>query len=273
MYGSLRIYIDKWDHDIGATSILDIINMFSLGLGAPFSRLIHVLYSPDEDRPKVYVEYTNDESGRNAFISSEFISEFTGKYGDVSAPSVKATCACDSNEVYSGISIEVQLPCGRSPMILRVDFDLNFISIPLELSTYTLLLSNLYSMGYRVNNSFFHVYRKRKTVVTLDGGQIGSFISFEEKRNIKQSIAHRKNGEINRIFDVFYINSIRRSQISKAARDSIIDIVGNNCTANVADNFVFSLPISTPISFHYRHTYSNIVKKLRMIATSHGLIS
>lgn len=273
MYGSFRFFIDRWPCDICATSVLEIIDLFSIRLGAPFSRLIHVLHNPDEDRPKVYIEYPNNESGRKSFVSNEFVSLFTGKYGDVSAPSVKATCDCSRNAVYSCISIEVQLPFKTTPMILRVDFDCSYIQNSLSLGTYALLLSNLHDLGFEVNNSFLHLYRKISTAITLDGGQVGSIISFDEKRNIKQAISHRKKGNMNCMMDVFSINSIRDNIISEKTQAKIADIVGCSSVANIAENFIFSLPVSDSIPKHYRSAHGNIVKRIRKMLRAEGVVS
>ena len=263
MYGSFRFYIDKRPDSIGAPIILEILDMISRELDAPYSRIIHVLYSPDEDRPKVYLEYENDENGRRLFETNHFIQVFTGKHGDVSSPLVRATCCCDPDKIYSGISIEVQLPCGSNPMILRVDFDCRYIQAPINLHTYSLLLFNLYNKGFIVNNAFLHVYRKKNTATTLDGGQIGTVVSLDERRNIKQAIAHRQKGNVGCALDVFYINSFHDSLIGEAERAEIARIVGNSFVTNVAENLVFSLPITDLRTNNYRKACGKVIRQLR----------
>lgn len=273
MYGSYRFYIDKWPEVIQATSVLDIIDMFSAELGAPYTRLIHTLYSPDKNQPIVYDEYANDTYGRLAFTSSNFIPLFVGKDGEVTAPSVMATCDGNANLIYSFIRIEVQLPFNSIPMTLCVDFDCNYVTNPLSSNGISRFISRLHDMGYRVNNSFYHVYHKKNTATTLDGGQIGSIISLGDRQIIKKSVAHRSKNCVNHIMDVFGVNSILCNTISDGAKDKITNLVGEHHVGTVGENFIFSLPCLKTITPKYYIKQYYIVNKLRKIIKSDGLLS
>lgn len=272
MYGSYRFYVDKWPGIIQASSVLDIIDMFSVELRAPFNRLIHTLYSPDKNQPIVYNEYTNNIHDRANFCSSNFTPLLIGKYGEVTAPSVMATCNNNVDSIYSLIRIEVQLPINSIPMILSVDFDCNYVLNSISLNGYNRFISRLYAMGYRVNNSFYHVYNMKNTATTLDGGQIGSIVAFEDRQIIKKSVVHRSKNCVDHIMDVFGVNSILCNSISDGAKDKITNLVGEYFVDTVGENFIFSLPCLKTITPNYHFKQCHVVNKLRKIIKSEGLL-
>lgn len=272
MYGSYRFYIDKWPNEINANFVLNIIDMLSAELNAPFDQLVHTLYSNDQDKPIVYNEYTNDTKGRLAFSNFEFVALFTGKDGKVTAPSIEATCNDNKDSIYSLARIAVQLPFDVLPMMISVDFDCNYACNHGKLNNLKRLISKLEDFGCRVNNSFYHVYYRKNTATTLDGGQIGSIISIEDRQNIKQSIVHRKNNCVNCVMDVFGLNSILCSDISDRAKEEIVGFVGTGFVDVVAENFVFSVPSFGEITPNYRFKYYKIISRLRKMLMREGIL-
>lgn len=265
MYGSYRFYIDKWPTELKAITVLKLVDMFATKLGTTYNKLIHTLYSPDQDTPIVHREFANDILGRNNFISSDFIPLFIGKYGEVSAPFVIATFECKPNSIYEHICIKVQLPYDSLPMIVSVDFDFNYTLNNLDINSIQMFLTHLYDMGYRVNNSFYHVYFKKNTATILDRGQIGSIITLKEKQILKYSVEHGNKNYLNNILDVFVSNSILSNVISDKARIEITKIVGENFVGMVAENFVFSIPSLKKITPHYDCKHFYTINKLRRI--------
>ena len=158
-------------------------------------------------------------------------------------------------------------------MIIRVDFDFSYATKPFTFKSFCFLLERLYHKGFRVNNSFYHVYRRRNTATTLDGGQIGSFSSLGDKRNIARAVAHRRKLSVNCIMDVFSINSVLCGSVSDNAKDRIAAIVGKHFVKTVADYFVFALPYQEAIdSIYYIQRYCK-VNRLREIIKAEGLLS
>ena len=176
--------------------------------------------------------------------------------------------------IESPIRITIQLPSKLIPMVIRVDYDCSFLNKDADLlGMYKSFIKNLFIWGYSVNNSFLHLYLRQNTAFTLDCGQLGSWLSFEDSDNIKKSLAHKTNGCINCIMDVFLANSIRFDILQSETIRKITDVVGMAYTDIVSDNFMFALPVGHKISSHYRKRYFRLVFQLRKHLKSADLLA
>ena len=274
MHGSFRFYIDKWPDKIQTSSILDIFDMFSQKLGIPFSKYTYTLYDSKVDDPIIYVEYNNDEIARSEFLVRDLTPPFICKPGSFTAPIIQAADECDVLSIGAPIRVNIQLPSKLIPMVIRVDYDCNFLKKDADLlGMYKSFIKNLFIWGYSVNNSFLHLYLRQNTAFTLDCGQLGSWLSLEDKDNINKSLAHKTNGCVNCIMDVFMANSIRFDILQSETIRKITDVVGMEYTEIVSDNFMFALPIGNKISSYYRKRYFRLVFQLRKLLKSADLLA
>lgn len=263
MYGSYRFYIDRWPKKITASDVLDIFDMLGSALGASFTRIIHTLFSMDNDEPITNVEYTNDTHGREAFISSGIVLLFTSKFGEQFDSFFTATCNVAANKLYDCIYINVRLPFSSNPLIISIDYDNNYVSKDINFSRFIYIHNRLNDMGYRVNNAFHCKYHRKNTAACFDGGQIGSIVPLKEKRWIRRSVAHRQKRCTNCMIDLFEENSVLRDTLSDAAKEEIKNVVGDSSVSELAESFIFSIPTnSSSIISDYSPRKKSKIKKI-----------
>ena len=92
MYCYLDFYIDKTPKKITAHKVLQIFEMFSEELGLSYDRINYLLFNPDATGMGTTInkKYRYNQNGKEKFLKEEIIPLITGKYGDTSAPSIKA---------------------------------------------------------------------------------------------------------------------------------------------------------------------------------------
>jgi hypothetical protein len=164
--------------------------------------------------------------------------------------------------LYSKIRVQIRFPAYAQPFVICVDYEQKEEE-KLTLEKYADLLKKISLKGFHVNNSFYHVYANKREAFTLDGGQIGSLSSHYERRNLKNSLLHRKAGCINRFMDIYCANSIRSDLLDKKTRQQIESIVG--CENTVCDTEVFSFSTSNMknLTSTYRLRDRSVIKQLR----------
>ncbi len=262
MYCSLRVYIDKVNRSVNAQNILDIFEVFEIVLCKSYDYISYILFDPDRDRTLIDEKYSYDSIGKNRFLNTDILPVFVGKSGDMSSPFIGAYCASKSTQLYSKIRVQIQFPDHTQPFVIRVDYEQKEEE-KLTLEKYAYLMKRISSIGFHVNNSFYHVYAKKGEVFTLDGGQCGSLLTYYERNNLKNSVMHRKAGCINRFMDIYCVNSICTEWLDVKTRQQIEDIVGSENTVFDAEIFSFSTGSLQNLTSRYRVRDQRVIRKLR----------
>jgi hypothetical protein len=185
-----------------------------------------------------------------------------GKYGDLSAPIITASCVENAMQLYSKHRVQIQYPISSEPYIIRVDYSQKGTQM-LTLESYNYIIKSLCACGFCVNNGIYHVYRNKNEATTLDGGQIGSFLGLYGRVNLKNYLKHRKEGCRDRTMGIYYANSVRTDSISKQILKTIEDVVGSSNV--ILENNIFSFSIGNMMnaSPNYRIRQAIILNKLQ----------
>lgn len=240
MYCSLRIYVDKITDSVSAQNILSLFDLFDSVFEWSHDYISYMLFDPDNDRMLIDKNYSYDFRGKKDFSDIKIPAVIVGKYGDVSAPIITASCTESAMQLYSKQRVQIQYPISSGPYIIRVDYSQKGTHM-LTLESYNYIIQSLCACGFSVNNGIYHVYRNKNEATTLDGGQIGSFLGFYGRVNIKNYLKHRKGGCRGRTMGVYYVNSVRTDSISEQTLEAIKDVVGSSNIIQEDNVFSFSL--------------------------------
>lgn len=180
----------------------------------------------------------------------------------MSAPFIRAACNGSPAQLYTDAQVEIQFPVYAMPFTIRADGkqgkDFSF-------QTYTRLIQTLNASGFSVNNAFCHRYSRKNEAVTLDGGQLGSFVGCRGRRNLKNSVQHRKKGCLNRLIGIYGANSIRADLLSEETQKQITALVGSDCTQNAGNVFSFTLETDEALTPLKRIRRRRVQKKLEAL--------
>ena len=264
MYCSLRFFIDKPPDLLDAHTILCVFELISVKLGIEYDYIQHTLFDPEKDCTIINRNYSYDIFGKKCFVNSEIKHLVSSEFGDLSAPFITASCNSQNNVLYSKVRAEVQFPTYGTPMVIRVDYEQKYAR-KLDFQKFTYLITNLCSLGFHVNNAFFHIYHCKNEAVTLDGGQIGSIIGMSGRRNLKKYILHRKNGCVNRPMDIFYANYVPEFLLSNENWNKVSKVLGQDYVAKIEDGVAFALSNTVSLSPYYRIIEQAMLKKLHRI--------
>lgn len=264
MYCSLRIYADKTTDSISAQNILSLFDLFDSVFGWSNDYISYVLFDPDDDRMLTDKNYTYDSRGKKDFSDTNIPAVIVGKYGDLSAPIITASCTENAGQLYSKHRIQIQYPISSEPYIIRVDYSQKEAQ-KLTFESYNYILQSLSTCGFSVNNGIYHVYRNKNEAATLDGGQIGSCLGLCGRANLKNNLNHRKCGCRDRIMGVYYVNSVRTDSISAKTLEAIKNVVGSSNVIHDGEVFSFSLGSMINATPDYRIRRAIALNKLQSI--------
>jgi len=264
MYCSLRIYVDKITDSISAQNILSLFDLFDSVFEWSHDYISYMLFDPDNDRMLIDKNYSYDSRGKKDLSDINIPAVIVGKYGDLSAPIITASCVENAMQLYSKQRVQIQYPISSEPYIIRVDYSQKGTKM-LTLESYNYIIQSLCACGFSVNNGIYHVYRNKNEATTLDGGQIGSFLGFNGRVNLKNYLKHRKDGCRDRTSGIYYANSVRTDSISKHTLEAIKDVVGSSNV--ILENNIFSFSLGDMINAtpNYRIRRAIILKKLQNI--------
>lgn len=264
MYCSLRFYVDETPDLTKSQNILCIFELFESVLEIKYDCILHMLFNPDKDDLLIHEKYSYNTQGIAAFLDADILPTYLGKSGDFSAPFISATCNGKATQIYSRIHVETQFPAYTQPFIIRVDYEQKYAS-KLTPEKYVFLTQALSTMGFRINNCFYHVYTKKKEATTLDGGQVGSFINYYERKNLQKSVLHHSKGCLNRFMDIYCFNSIRLDLLKPETIRAITDIVGDSNLTITDGVLSFALGSVDELSPNYRLTHHHTLRKLKKL--------
>lgn len=264
MYCSLRIYADKITNSISTQNILSLFDLFDGIFDWSHDYISYMLFDPDDDHMLIDKNYSYDSRGKKDFSDANIPEVIIGKYGDLSAPIITASCTEKAMQLYSKQRVQIQYPISSEPYIIRVDYSQKGKQM-LTLESYNYIIQSLYACGFSVNNGIYHVYRNKNEATTLDGGQIGSFLGFYGRDNIKKYLKHRNCGCRDRTMGIYYANSVCTNSISKQTLEAIKDVVGSNNF--ILDNNICSFSLGNMINAtpNYRIRRAIIINKLQNI--------
>ncbi len=262
MYCSFRIYIDKAPNPICPQNISDIFSLFENAFGKRFDFISMLLFDPESDGLLVDKKFSCDDIGKSEFLNTDISPVMVGKSGEMSAPFIRAACNGSPAQLYTDAQVEIQFPVYAMPFTVRADGkqgkDFSF-------QTYTRLIQTLNASGFSVNNAFCHRYSRKNEAVTLDGGQLGSFVGCRGRRNLKNSVQHRKKGCLNRLMGIYCANSIRADLLSEETQKQITALVGSDCTQNAGNVFSFTLGTDEALTPLKRIRRRRVQKKLEAL--------
>jgi len=269
MYYSFRFYIGKVDFLTDTNVIIQMFDLFAEKLGLAYDYIEYSARNPDGDNYIADAQFRYDPKGKANFAGFKLVPVYMGKTGDSTSPTITATCRCEDSELYSRCIVRCFFPLHdyNVPMIIRVDCQRKREE-KITFQQYQELLSGLNELGYHVDNSFCHLYRRKNECATLDGGNVGLFCIFttwKERKNIRNCINHRMKGYLGHITDVFCANSIRRDYLDDSLIEKISSIVGAGNVATVGDSVVFSLSQMKKMSVDYQLRYHRRIGELREV--------
>lgn len=259
MYGSFRFYFDDIPELIQGQHILDIFALFSKELGREYDHFSYMLWSPDENNILIDKSFPNTATGKAKFLNEQIIPIVTGQNGDMTAPVISALCKCNEMQLYSGLRVQIQFPVYSMPLTICVDLEQRATN-KVSFENYIHLICGLQSLGFGVNNGFYHVYSLKNEAETLNGGQIGPFLSHCGHKNLKQSIQHKGKGCLNHVMGVYFMNTIRSDLLRDGTRNRLAAITDNIIiSGNVLS---FALSGSENVSPIYWIKHRQIIKML-----------
>lgn len=267
MYGSLRFYIDKLPTENIPEQVLQLFALFSYVLGLSYDHISYLLFHPDADRPIVNQDFPYDAGGKKAFAEFGILPSVKGRDGTLSAPIIEACSDCGPGALYGKSRVQIQFPDTWNVMILRVDYPQRYAE-KMTFAKYRAIVTGLCNSGFHVNNSFYHVYARKIEAASLDGVQIGSFLGFGGRRNIRAWLSHQKNHYTNHIMAVYCANSFPVKCIPPQTVDAIADIVGKDPIAVVEDTVLFSLPGLANLTGAYTLSSGLTIAKLTKLLDS-----
>ena len=229
-----------------------------------YNHVSYLLFDPDNDRTLIDEKYSYDVVGKREFLNKDILPVVVGKSGDMSSPFIEASCESKPMQLYSKIRVQIRFPAYTQPFVICVDYEQKEEE-KLTLEKYASLMKKLSAIGFHVNNSFYHVYAKKNEAFTLDGGQSGSLLNHYERKNLKNSVMHRKAGCINRFMDIYCANSICTELLDEKTRQQIEDIVGSENTVYDTEVFSFSIGNMQNLTSAYRVRDQRVIKKLRWL--------
>lgn len=264
MYCSLRVYVDKISDSVSTQNILNLFELFSNTFGWSYDYITYMLFDPEKEGTLIDKKYSYDSVGKNGFLNANIVPLVTGQHGDLSAPFITAACIEEPPQLYSGHRVQIQFPISSELFVIRVDYEQKDTQ-KLTLETYNFLIQSLAEVGFCVNNGFYHVYRNKNEAVTLDGGQIGSLISYCGYANLSNYLIHRQKDFRNRLMCIYCANSICTDSLGKDMLESIVNIVGSSNVIlenNICSFSLGNMQKSTP---SYRIRYAVILIKLQRL--------
>ena len=264
MYCSLRYYIADTPSLTNPHTLLKLFEIFAHTSHIPYDFISYTLFDPDRDTTLIDETFLYKSTENTAFLATHIFPLVSGKDGDLSSPFICATCHTTPNQLYSKIRVQVQYPVYSLPLILRVDCE-ELETFDFSFEKYIFLLKEITSLGFRVNNSFYHLYNEKKEAITLDGGQMGSLASPFQRENIDRFLIHRKADCLNRCMNIYCINSIQADLLSDNVLNKIRRIVGYDKVI-ISDNIIsFALDDMKKISSTYRLKYRKTIKELKRL--------
>ena len=264
MYCSLRFFVDQTPDLAKAQNILRIFEVAKSVLEIPFDYISYTLFDPDKDDLLIHEKYSYNTQEIAAFLDADILPTYLGKSGDFSAPFISATCNGKATQIYARIRVETQFPAYTQPFIIRVDYEQK--NAPkLTLEKYVFLIQALSTMGFRINNCFYHVYTKKNEATTLDGGQVGSFTNYYERNNLQKFVLHHGEGCLNRFMDIYCFNSVRLDLLKPETIRAITDIVGDSNLTITDGVLSFALGSVDELSPNYRLTHHHTLRKLQKL--------
>ena len=269
MYCSLRFYVDEISETVDSRLILQIFEVFSQMLQKKYDYIEHCILSSENDTITSH-KFLYDINGHNSFADYIITPMQIDNHGEIVAQTVSATCEHAWNLLYSNIYVSIRFPLDRNPMIIAVDYQNHSKAMTFE--QYASLISILQQLGFHINNSFYHIYNRMNTVTTLDRGQLGSFVSLADRKNIKNSVVHHMKNCIDHIMDIFCANSIPSRMLSNDTKQSIVQLLGNNAK-EIGDSYVFALPDVENLKTTYRIRHYTLIKKLQNLFKSNNIMS
>lgn len=267
MYCSLRYYVDTIPTDNLPEQVLHVFELFSSELEISYDHISYLLFNPDADEVLVNQVFSFDDSGKKEFAQLGIIQSVGENDRIISAPFIEACSNCRKEELYSKSRVQIQFPDYSNIMVIRVDYEQRYAK-KLCFSKYKNIVIGLCNLGFNVNNSFYHVYSRKNNAVTLDGGQIGSYIGLDGWQNKKDWLLHQKNHYMNHLMGVHCANSFPSSLITSQIKDAISKIVGGNNIDVVNGTVFFSLPNLASVTSAYRILSKLTIEKLTNLLVS-----
>lgn len=264
MYISVRCFFNKCDKLPPANIILSTLERIACFLHLPYDEYYYLLPSPDSDNNVIQKQFPNSEEGRQQLLNCLITPIVVGKYGEESSAFLGISCFCNENEAFEKARIEYQYPQNAMPATLRIDYkqtgNKNF-----DFCSYCDIISILYDMQLETNNSFVVNLRNKKACVSLDGGQIGSFVTLEIRRNLKNYLLHQEHHFMNSIRGACCANSIEKKYINKYQVSEIRQIVGEKNFAEIGNSVVFALPNLSFLTPQYSIIFATTINKLKQV--------
>lgn len=264
VYCSLRIYVDKISDSVSTQNILNLFELFSDTFGWSYDYITYMLFDPQKEGALIDKKYLYNSIEINDFLNTNIVPLFPEQHEDLPAPFITATRIEKPTQLYSEHRVEIQFPISSETFVIRVDYE-HKDTKKLTLELYNFIIQSLAEIGFCVNNGFYHVYRNKNEAVTLDGGQIGTWISYGGYVNLRNNLIHRQKNCRDRLMGIYCINSIRTDSLGEDTIESIVKIVGNSNVIlenNICSFSLGNMQRSTP---SYRFRYAVILFKLQRL--------
>lgn len=257
MYCSFRFYLEECSQDIQPEKLLSIFSIFSDIFKFKFEHITCFISDRDSIETTQY-DFTYDEAGISALLNSNIINNSLTLYTTVTAGQ-----SVSQFELYSDSSVKFNVPSEDYPMKISVDFKITD-ALVLELSVYSEIISRLEKTGFKINNSLCHIYRKKKSLCSLDRGQFGT-ASLTDKLIINSALQHSVNHEKDRILDSLFSNSITLNALEEDDVKALEAIVGRENCRIINNNLLFRITNGQNASPNYFYRYMKKRHKLRKI--------
>ena len=266
MYCSMMFFLDRnieekriTDFDI----ILKALSMLKNKLHLECCKLEYSLDNPDKSGSYILHSKKNWAGDyKTPPFQFDIIPSVQGKYGDVSHTFINYYDSLDAGGFYYKSSIDIIYPSDNMSMFIKVFFKVKE-EIVSDYIIFAEIIEELEALGLFINNSFLHLYNRKKESSSLIGMQVGSLTTLQQCNNIKRFQKHMHEYKlVDHLMDVYFVNSIKEELLDEEQKKCLIDIVGEKHVFSAGHSLVFTLPDDQEIMF-YRLKNRKAINEIR----------
>ena len=251
MFHSLRFFIDRTPTIISGDNLLFLFSLFADEFNLHYNFITHKVL--DIETGNSYIienNYSWDEKGKKAFAFTPIKALFTNSFAEMSAPIITAYDAHSEKVLFNKCRVSCFYPEYSIPMKISIDFQ-SEEAIHFSIRQYYLLIKEISSYGFHINNSFYHICANINECISLDGGSFGGPRNKQERQNIKNYTTHALHGCLNHFMGVYCMNSIA-CPLEKMKKTRIAEVVGESNYIDNGEVIAFSLPYTGYFTSDYR---------------------
>ena len=242
-YYSFRIYVDKFPSVIDNSAVYTIAEKISELVQCDYDSIGYGLLHPDYDYYRdIGKSFSNNSSAKEKFLKLSIPIVYLGKTGNKAAPFIKFELTPRNSSALSDFSVVFYYPSlSTSPLFVEIDIKAGLLVDPISSSQYLNIMDSLGTNRYQINSALLRYYSGNTKRTLLSGGQLG-FCTLNDMRLLRRASRYNGANRINKLMDIFMINSITNKAISSGAKAEICQIVGESNVSSGDTLFTFALP-------------------------------